>query len=91
MNWKIVLMQKEVAVVGGDGKSTSASNVKALFKYEDDGKTKFYFQVHLVLDISTSNSLCLFQAVGNMIKEVGDTKIVHAYAAIDMAMYQFPP
>ncbi len=35
--------------------------------------------------------LCLFQAVGNMIKEVGDAKIVHAYAAINMATYQFPP
>lgn len=40
LNWKIVLMQKEVAVVwGGDGKYTSTSNVKALFQYEDDGKT----------------------------------------------------
>jgi hypothetical protein len=32
----------------------------------------------IVLDISIGNSLYLFQAVGNMIKEVGDAKIVHA-------------
>lgn len=43
------------------------------------------------LDISIGNSLYLFEAVGNMIKEVGDAKIVHAYAAINTAMYQFPP
>ncbi len=43
-----MFIQKEVAVVeGGDSKSTSTSNVKALFEYEGDGKTKFYFQVHL--------------------------------------------
>jgi hypothetical protein len=45
----------------------------------------------IVLDISLGNSLYLFQAVGNMIKEVGDAKTVHAYAAINTAMYQFPP
>jgi hypothetical protein len=45
----------------------------------------------IVLDISIFNSLYLFQAVGNMIKEVRDAKIVHAYATINMAMYQFPP
>jgi hypothetical protein len=54
------------------------------------------FQVYfntsfIVLDISLGNSLYLFQAVGNIIREVGDAKIVHAYVAINMAMYQFPP
>jgi hypothetical protein len=44
-----------------------------------------------VFDISTGNALCLFKADGNMIKEVGDAKIVHAYVAINMATYQFPP
>jgi hypothetical protein len=45
----------------------------------------------IVLDISLGNSLYLFQAVGNIIREVGDAKIVHACVAINMAMYQFPP
>jgi hypothetical protein len=45
----------------------------------------------IVFDISIGNALCLFEGVGNMITEVGDANIVHAYVAIDMAMYQFPP